>query len=314
MNLRYNDKKNLLKLFPKIELSYQKRAYKKIQSDLYLSIPKGNKYFAWFTTFNGKDTCFFLQISNSRKSIVDIFIYTCCFNKILTIKKGTICYGTIFTYNKTKFFNTEDIFYYKGIDLTKKTQQTKFQYIFKMFKNDIKQIAFSKNDIVIALPIISKDFDNLHSKVSSLPYSIYSIQSRSLNKKRPFYNFSVKQTHIRTFLVQADTKTDIYHSFVKESHKICKHNVLFIDKYKTSVFMNRLFRRIRENECLDYIEESEDEDDFENINEDKFVDINKKLNIDCVYSYKYKLWIPIKESTNKISTKIDILNVEKNYN
>ena len=78
--------------------------------------------------------------------------------------------------------------------------------------------------------------------------------------------------------------------------------------------MNRLFRRIRENECLDYIEESEDEDDFENINEDKFVDINKKINIECVYSYKYKLWIPIKESTNKISTKIDILNVEKNYN
>ena len=44
----------------------------------------------------------------------------------------------------------------------------------------------------------------------------------------------------------------------------------------------------KKNECLDYIE-SEDEDDFENINEDKFV-INKKLNIDCVYSYKYKLW------------------------
>ena len=134
MNLRYNDKKNLLKLFPKIELSYQKRAYKKIQSDLYLSIPKGNKYFAWFTTFNGKDTFFFLQISNSRKSIVDIFIYTCCFNKILTIKKGTICYGTIFTYNKTKFFNTEDIFYYKGIDLTKKTQETKFKHILKCLK------------------------------------------------------------------------------------------------------------------------------------------------------------------------------------
>ena len=116
-----------------------------------------------------------------------------------------------------------------------------------MFKNDIKQIAFNKNDIVIALPIISNNFDNIYTKASSLPYSIYSIQSRSLNKNRTFYNFSVKQTHIRTFLVQADTKTDIYHSFIRDSQELRKHNVLFIDKYKTSVFMNRLFRRIREN-------------------------------------------------------------------
>ena len=177
-----------------------------------------------------------------------------------------------------------------------------------MFKNDIKQLAYNKNDIVIGLPIISKDFDILHSKVSTLPYSIYSIQSRSLNKNRPFYNFTVKQTHIRTFLVKADTKTDIYHSFVKDSYQISKHNILFIDKYNTSVFMNRLFRRIRENECLDYIEESEDEDEFENIAIDKYVDLKKEYKMICIYTKKFDSWIPIKVTDEEVSHKNNFIN------
>ena len=44
--------KILLNNFPRIELSYEKNVYKKAQSaDIYLSIPKGKKYFLWFTGF-----------------------------------------------------------------------------------------------------------------------------------------------------------------------------------------------------------------------------------------------------------------------
>ena len=35
--------------------------------------------------------------------------------------------------------------------------------------------------------------------------------------------------------------------------------------------MNSLFRNIKENKNIDYIEESEDESDFENTSEDKYV-------------------------------------------
>lgn len=50
-----------------------------------------------------------------------------------------------------------------------------------------------------------------------------------------------------------------------------------IPDYKTSVFMNALFRNIKENRSLDALEESDDEDEFENTNIDKFVDLTKKL-------------------------------------
>jgi hypothetical protein len=43
--------------------------------------------------------------------------------------------------------------------------------------------------------------------------------------------------------------------------------------------MNQLFRNIKENKNLDYIEESDDEADFEDVREDRFVDLKKKKNL-----------------------------------
>jgi hypothetical protein len=58
--------------------------------------------------------------------------------------------------------------------------------------------------------------------------------------------------------------------------------------------MNSLFRKIKENKNLDYIEESDDEEDFENTNIDKYVDLSKKIFMECIFNHKFKKWIPIK--------------------
>ena len=73
----------------------------------------------------------------------------------------------------------------------------------------------------------------------------------------------------------------------------------FIPDYKTSVMMNNYFRIIKENENLDLLEESDDEEEFENINPDKFVYLNKQLNFECIYNKKFKKWVPIKKTNNK---------------
>ena len=57
--------------------------------------------------------------------------------------------------------------------------------------------------------------------------------------------------------------------------------------------MNGLFRNIRENKNLDYIEESDDEDDFQNMNEDKYVDMKKTILIECIFDRKFKKWTPV---------------------
>jgi hypothetical protein len=58
--------------------------------------------------------------------------------------------------------------------------------------------------------------------------------------------------------------------------------------------MNNIFRKIKENENLDAIEESDDEEDFENIDYDKYVDLKKYVFMECKFSMKFKKWIPIR--------------------
>jgi hypothetical protein len=72
------------------------------------------------------------------------------------------------------------------------------------------------------------------------------------------------------------------------------YGVAGIPNYKTSVFMNSLFRKIKENINLDYIEESDDEAEFEDMTEDKFVDIQKVLLMECTFHMKFKKWVPMR--------------------
>ena len=79
----------------------------------------------------------------------------------------------------------------------------------------------------------------------------------------------------------------------QEEEKFLFVGFAHIPNYKTSVFMNSIFRVIRENENLDYIEESDDESDFENIEKEKYVFLDKRVNIKCVFHPLFKKWIPV---------------------
>ena len=97
------------------------------------------------------------------------------------------------------------------------------------------------------------------------------------------------------FNVKPDIQNDIYHLYcLNNESKEEYYNVAHIPDYKTSVFMNGLFRNIKENSNLDALEESDDEEEFENEKEDKFVYLDREYNIVCSYNYKFKKWVPNK--------------------
>ena len=103
-------------------------------------------------------------------------------------------------------------------------------------------------------------------------------------------DFTKQQYKMKTvFQVIADVQFDIYHLFAFGKNKASVYyNVAYIPDYKTSVFMNSIFRKIRENTNLDYIEESDDEDDFQNIDENKYMNMDKMVLIECYFHYKFK--------------------------
>jgi hypothetical protein len=75
--------------------------------------------------------------------------------------------------------------------------------------------------------------------------------------------------------------------------------------------MNSLFRTIKENKNLDLLEESDDEEEFENISIDKFVNLDKQLKMKCVFIQKYDSWQPIEISDDKISPRREIICYKK---
>jgi hypothetical protein len=101
------------------------------------------------------------------------------------------------------------------------------------------------------------------------------------------------------FKIKADLQNDIYHLYCIENNAEIFYNVAYIPDYKTSVMMNKLFRNIKENENLDLLEESDDEEEFQNENIDLFVDMNKSYLMICKFNYKFKKWYPVKEYSNQ---------------
>ena len=70
--------------------------------------------------------------------------------------------------------------------------------------------------------------------------------------------------------------------------------IAYIPNCEISSFMNGLFRNIKENENLDLLEESDDEEEFENPNIYKFVNLEKSYKMTCSLNRKFKKWVPIK--------------------
>ena len=298
--------------FPTFELSYETMSHKKVHdSDIILAIPDGPKFLAWFTTYNDENVCFILNPDNKIKGIQ---IATTSFNYRLVYGQGTIFYGTIFKYNEVSCFCIEDMYYYKGLDITSYSYFKKMQVVKTCLQNDLSSIALTNKFTIFGLPIINTNFNALLRDIDLLPYKICQIQFRFNNSRKILFvkyykprvnnnidhltkdiggNTRIKERGNAVFKISPQIQTDIYNLFVYNEGKEEFYSVAFIPDYKTSVLMNKLFRNIKENHNLDALEESDDEAEFENEREDKFVFLDRSFKMNCQYNYKFKKWVPL---------------------
>ena len=368
-SLSFDEQNEILRSFPSnVKFSYEKSTHKKVLSDVYVIIPKGKKYFVWFTHRNRKNICVFLEVGYQNK-IMNMFYRHVSFDDVLSY--GTIFYGTLF---KTKarqesndkkntwsgeIFSVEDIFYYKGDDISQYTYHNKLNLIKNIFDTKLRyNMAFgsgsgscSGSGVVFGLPVMTTNFTEAYDKAMELPYSVYSIQYKYFEDKgssqsfTEFYHFNnngagsgntsvsndtnnmvtnrsngdsytvhvnkyndkpstmtepIKQKSIssdiyKVFFIKPDLQNDIYYLYQSSTTNfdVISKEIAHIPDYKTSVLMNTLFRNIKENSNLDSLEESDEEEEFENIQIDKFVDLNKIIKMRCIFNYKFKKWVPV---------------------
>lgn len=301
-----NGDNNILANFPKFELSYETMAHNKVyDSDIILAIPEGPKMFAWFTEYNHELVCFIFEKDMKKNN--DVLVTVTSFSDSLVYGQGTILFGTTFKYNEVSCFTVEDIYYYKGRDTSSMNYLTKLQTIQICLQKDVSPIALTNKYTIFGLPIMNTNFNLLLNEISLLPYKISTIQYRYLTSKKvlfikyykpkttqkPDSSSSSVKCDKAIFKVSPQIQTDIYNLFVYKDGLEEFYDIAFIPDYVTSVLMNKLFRNIKENTNLDSLEESDDEKEFENEREDKYVFLNRSFKMNCQYNYKFKKWVPL---------------------
>jgi hypothetical protein len=114
------------------------------------------------------------------------------------------------------------------------------------------------------------------------------------------------------FQIKPDIQNDIYHLFtcsgVNNGGDDGYYGVAYVPDYKSSVMLNKLFRNIKENASLDALEESDGEEEFEDVREDKFVYLDRVYNMVCEYNYKFKKWTPLRvaQKNEQVVTRDDL--------
>ena len=182
-----------------------------------------------------------------------------------------------------------------------------------LFNNYLKSIILTNNDVAFGLPIIDTNHDSLIKKIQKLPYTLYAIQHRLLHVNRTFLNekINIVPHYEFIFIIKATIYPDIYELYYTNGKKYIYYKHACITDYKNSVYMNSIFRNIKENDDLDKLEESDDEDEFENTSDDKYVDLNKSFKMKCQFLKKFNMWKPIEISDASISNNSNIILKKK---
>ena len=170
--------------------------------------------------------------------------------------------------------------------------------------------------LLLGLPIIKSSYTEACEISQSLNYPINSLQCQKMTRCHPLGNMLINMHIIKDaiFYIKATLKDDIYELFCYDNHNIkLLYDIAMISDYKTSVMMNKLFRTIKENGNLDLLEESDDEEEFENTNENKFVNLDTCVKMKCKYIKNFKKWQPyeLNNSDQPIITKKELLKYEK---
>jgi hypothetical protein len=247
-------------------------------------------------------------------------MFKCYFSNDL--RQGTLFYGTLFSLLQSKsVFSIEDVLLYKGEDVFKQLWHEKLEIFRQIMKFDIKQTCYEDTYLLFGLPIMKPTFDELIKEINSITqYRISCVQFRKLDNKNVSQCLKVERSESdgnkyiiknevvvtlptqqtknkrdMNFKVRPTIQPDIYHLYDKDTLKYV--DIAFIPDFKTSVMMNKLFRNIKENENLDALEESDEEEEFENTNEDRFVYLEREYVMTCCYNSKFKKWMPYKQAS-----------------
>lgn len=239
-----------------------------------------------------KKTIFFYKY-NTTTSFLSFYIST------LNIQDNTTMIATMIDEKKCCI---HDLIYISG--KYQESSVKRLEILLSVLKNNIA-ILNSETNVVFGMCYLFDTWQEFIKKKELIYYNFsvieYITNNRIGNKNiRCLYKFKSGNTlqtepviKVKQFFVKADLQYDVYYLY-DSTNKNDNYEIADIPDYKTSVMMNTIFRKIKENANLDLLEESDEEDEFEDCRFDKYVDLDKTLLMTCEYNCANKKWIPKK--------------------
>lgn len=290
---------------PRIYVPYDTVIHKKIHTEFMTAIPKGERCIIWIDHAN-KYHVMHLNGSNVIKTT------THTYTQNQHVVNNVALYGILLTISNKQFVCITDAIYYNNKSQMESLATDRIAYIHHLTRSGLFHTNnVSKSNPVFSVAIISLNFKELVTEASSLPYPIEYIRFSCKNRSSYLKYFRPKNTLAsngntntsripnntsRTFRVKAEIAPDTYTLYHPNSHSndgLTQNNVACIQTYEKSVWMNSLFRTIRENTNLDLLEESDDESDFENTSEYKHISNTSGILMKCTFNDRFKKWMPI---------------------
>jgi hypothetical protein len=329
MMLSYEQQDNVRRRFPKdVELSLDNYLPGKVQADIYEVLPVGKPAFLWFTFFENGHAAF--VVTNTQRGY-RYEIVKACFDDELAY--GTILSG-VFTIRSKEdgtphsFFCANDVVMYKGVDMRHGTNFQRLDTLSRAFgNNEVGNLGPTDGVITIKTTMMSTDFTVAQGHLNTSPYPAYGIRMFNMRDYKSIgilpatTGRSISKDIRSVFLVRANSDPDSYSLFGKRSDTDARYGkemtnltnvgLALVPSYSDSVRMNILFRNIRENVSLDYIEESEDEDEFQDINPIKYLIDGAEHKMNCYFSKGCNRWVP--ESIADGESQISVAPSVKQY-
>ncbi len=233
---------------------------------------------------------------------------------------NVLLYGYYFRQNNINYFIIDSVVNYNNFNYKINNNKyhdsiiLKLQVILKVINN----IKFNKDkdNISIYLPFISNDYNNVFNNLYNVEYIPYGINIYNKSKNIGLYVLNTRCKNIEAvFIIQALITQDTYALYCLDNkgNQVYHSNAL-INSYKLSVYMNKLYRNIVENNNLDLLEESDNEEDFQNTDNDKYVNLNKIYTFICTYNRKFNKWTPknlVNDKNINIISKKQLYYIEK---
>ena len=215
--------------------------------------------------------------------------------KDIKIHTPTLFHATLIRHNRCAI---HDIIYPDN-HIPDLTNEQRLQQLHRWF--ECHPEAYTNDHMIFAISHIIPKTKNIQLEISNVPYPIHYIEYKintEVSSSSTTQYITSDILNIRKsddsvyniFTVYADIPPDIYRLYNSINEYV---GIAHIPDLATSIFMNSIFRNIKENANLDLLEESDDEGEFENTSIDKFVDLQKSVRMKCVYNNVFKKWLPI---------------------